>query len=270
MSRSTSAHGSLGIGYPPGTGQAYPKNARAGKRTWRLLSLVLLAGSALGAPAQASAAGPAPSLPELMPAAERVRLLAIAQKAAVSTRVAGDAFLARPDVFEYLLDHPDFATHVTGALRAARYRIWRTPDGFFLDDGWGVTGHFRVAYAAHGARVMHAEGQYRHWLLPDIRGQAVVVLEYAFTPARDGQSRVSTVLSGFVVLDSRAAGFAATLLSPLAERKAALEARRLVRVFARVSRAIDENPAGVYEKLRERPGVPQRELEEFGRLLSVR
>ena len=34
--------------------------------------------------------------------------------------------------------------------------------------------------------------------------------------------------------------------------------------------AIDENPAGVYEQLRQRPDVPQRELEEFGRLLNVR
>src|SRR5207245_7123530 len=52
--------------------------------------------------------------------------------------------------------------------------------------------------------------------------------------------------------------------------KADLEARRLMKTFARASQAIDENPAGVYEQLRQRPDVPQRELEEFGRLLSVR
>ena len=60
------------------------------------------------------------------------------------------------------------------------------------------------------------------------------------------------------------------LASGAAQRKADLEARRLMRTFARASQAIDENPAGVYEQLRQRPDVPQRELEEFGRLLNVR
>jgi hypothetical protein len=40
--------------------------------------------------------------------------------------------------------------------------------------------------------------------------------------------------------------------------------------FARVSRALDESPDAVLEQLRQQPGVPTRELEEFGRLLSRR
>jgi hypothetical protein len=40
-------------------------------------------------------------------------------------------------------------------------------------------------------------------------------------------------------------------------------------VFARVSRALEDNPAEVLEKVRARPGVPRPELEEFSRLLTV-
>ena len=58
--------------------------------------------------------------------------------ASVATRVAAPAFPARREVFEYLLDHPELASHVTRALKVARYRIWRTRDGLFLDDGWGA------------------------------------------------------------------------------------------------------------------------------------
>jgi hypothetical protein len=43
-----------------------------------------------------------------------------------------------------------------------------------------------------------------------------------------------------------------------------------MRTFARASRAIEDNPADVYERLRQRPDVPLRELQEFGRLLNLR
>src|SRR5207247_10842793 len=145
-------------------------------------------------------AGPGPSLPAEIPAAERGRLAAIAETASLATHAAGEPFVARREVFEYLLDHPEFATHVTRTLRLARYRIWREPDGLWLDDGWGAVGRFSVVYAGNGTRVMHARGGYTHWLLPTIRGQAVVVIEYGVQPAGDGKSLISAAVTGFVKL----------------------------------------------------------------------
>jgi len=40
-------------------------------------------------------------------------------------------------------------------------------------------------------------------------------------------------------------------------------------VFSKVSRAIEDNPAEVYAKVRERADVPRPELEEFRKLLGV-
>ena len=57
--------------------------------------------------------------------------------------------------------------------------------------------------------------------------------------------------------------------SAAAQSKADTEARRLMKVFARVSQAVQENPAGVYEQLRQRPETPRRELEEFRQLLHL-
>ena len=58
--------------------------------------------------------------------------------------------------------------------------------------------------------------------------------------------------------------------SAIAQNKADREARRIVKLFAKVSRAVEEDPAGVYAKLRERPDVPHTELEEFRALLARR
>src|SRR5262245_16147251 len=143
-----------------------------------------------------------PPLPLEMPAADRARLERVAEAAAVATRVETEPFVTRREVFEYLLDHPDFATQVTRTLRLARYRIWRTPDGMFLDDGWGATGHFAVVHAAAGQRVMYARGAYRQALLPTVNGEAVAMIEYEVTPNGDGRDVVHATVSGFVKLDS--------------------------------------------------------------------
>jgi hypothetical protein len=212
----------------------------------------------------------APVLPEQVPAEDRARLMRVAEAASVSTHVDAEPFVSRAAVFEYLLDHPEFATHVTQALKLARYRIWHTAEGLYLDDGWGVTGHFTVVYAGRGKRVMYAWGQYKPRVLPSIRGQAVVMLEYGFQPAAQGRDVVSSTVTGFVKLDNRVLAAASKLASNLAQTKADTEARKLMKVFARVSQAVHDNPAGVCEQLRQRPDTPARELEEFRQLLNVR
>ena len=218
----------------------------------------------------ALAARPAPTLPPEIPAAERDRLQQVAETASVSTRAEGEPFVTRRDLFEYLLDHPEFSTHLTRALKLARYRIWRGPEGLWLDDGWGAVGQFSVVYAANGTRVMYARGVYTQWYLPAIRGQAVVVIEYGARPAADNRSLITTVVTGFVKLDSRLLDWAGRVASTAAAAKAEKEARKLVRVFARASRAIEDDPAAVQALLAQRPDVPRRELEEFRQLLARR
>ena len=228
------------------------------------LAVILLVSGAL-------AAKPSPILPAQIPAGERTRLQELADAASVSARVEGEPFVARRDVFEFLLNHPEFATHVTRALKLDRYRIWRGPEGgLWLDDGWGVVGQFSIVYSAAGTRVAYAHGQYQSGLLPSIRGQAVVVIEYGLSPTADQRSLISSAITGFVKLDSRIVALAGMLAGSVATAKAEKEAKRLVKLFAKASRAIEENPAHVHEAVRQRPDVPPAELEEFRRLLGLR
>jgi hypothetical protein len=228
------------------------------------ITVVLLVSSAL-------AAKPSPTLPAEIPAHERTKLQEVADGASVSAQAAGEPFLARPDVFEFMLDHPEFAAHVTRALRLGRYRIWRGADGgLWLDDGWGVVGQFSVVYSARGTRVAYAHGQYQSGLLPSIHGQAVVMIEYGLRPAANRRSLISPVVTGFVRLDSKILALAGMLAGSVAAAKAEKEAKRFVKLVARVSRAIEDNPAHVHEMVRRRADVPAADLKEFRRLLDLR
>ncbi|MGH7353616.1 MAG: hypothetical protein ACRELS_03445, partial [Candidatus Rokuibacteriota bacterium] len=130
-------------------------------------------------------------------------------------------------------------------------------------------GTFELVHASPGTRVMAARGIYQQRILPDIHGQAVVVIDYGGQPGADGRAQIHTTISGWVRLDSGLLSWAARLAGAIAQAKADKEGRRLVKVFARTTRAVEESPAQVYETLRQRPDVPPRELEEFRRLLSL-
>ncbi len=97
-----------------------------------------------------------------------------------------------------------------------------------------------------------------------------MIIDYRYVPGALGRVLVKTAVAGFVRLDSRFLRGVLKLGSVIAQRKADREARGLVRLFAKVSRSVEEDPAGVYAKLRERPDIPHAELEEFRALLAVR
>ena len=200
---------------------------------------------------------------------ELVWLQQVTSDPTVAARAHGEPFLGRREVFEFLLDNLEFATHVTRALRLARYRAWRTAEGLVMDDGWGSVLNLSLVQSTSGARVLYARGQYRQALLPNIHGQAVLMIEYDTTPAAGGRDMVSAAVTSYVKVES---GFMALLLklaSAAVTDKAELESRRLVRTFARVSRAIEDDPAKVFDQVRRSPDVPQAPLEAFRRLLKV-
>lgn len=233
------------------------------------LTRALVAVALLTGPGEAHAAPPAFALPSQIGPEARAKLEEIVKNSFASTRVEMQPYVARPEIWEYLLDHPEFATHVTRALKVARFRIWHDGSGLWLDDGWGVTGQFSVVYANRGVRHIYARGRFEQSPLPEIRGQAVATLEYSFRPNGEGHTLVATAARGYVQVDSRFLNALGKLAAPFVQAKADREAGFLLRTFARASRAIVENPAQVYQRVSERSDVPRPELEEFRRLLRL-
>jgi hypothetical protein len=230
----------------------------------------LLAGVLVLAVASGSvAAVPVPTLPPHLPPEAHARVEAVASRAAVSTRVEGETFVARPELFEFLLDHPGLASDIARALRYGRYRIWRSGEGLVLDDGWGAKGVFTIVHAENGRRVVYARGRYESEWLPDIRGQAVVAIDYLVTPADGGRSAITPTVTGFLRLDTRFADSMARLAGALAQKQADRKARRLARTFAKTTHAIEADPAGVYALVKPATTAPAGEVDALRQLLNL-
>ncbi|MGH7334562.1 MAG: hypothetical protein ACREKS_17830, partial [Candidatus Rokuibacteriota bacterium] len=216
-----------------------------------------------------TATDPPTPIPPLATPFNQARLDEVTRNPSLAAHAESEAMVGRRDVFEFLLDHPDFATHITRALRLARYRIWRTDEGMFVDDGWGATGRITVVHAAGGTRVLYAKGAFQHTLLPTIPGEAVVTIDYDVRPSEDGRELLQARISGQLKIDSAFATLMLKIASSVAREKAAKESRRLLQTFAKVLRAIDETPAAVYASVSGRPDVPPLELERFRVLLGL-
>jgi hypothetical protein len=225
--------------------------------------VLLLAGSAI-------ATWPTGALPADLPESQRAQLREVTEHVSVSARSTGEAFRARWDVFEYMLDHPEFATHVIRALEIGRYRIWREPDGLWLDDGAGALVRFQVAYAAPGSRVFYMQGRYQPAVLPAIHGRVVAVFEYTVEPAGEGKSFITPAMASFVRIDNAVFGMLARLFAAVIAPRATRVTSRIVVDIAKTAHAIDSDPNRVEAVVRARPDVPSRELAEFRRLLARR
>ena len=235
----------------------------------RRLALSLSAAAVVLGIAAAAAVPPVPGLDQ-MASAERARVESVVKNAFATTRVELDPYATRRDVWEYMLDHPEFATYVTRALKLGRYRVWQEDGVLRIDDGWGVKGRFTIVHAEPGKRIAYGRGSFAHGLLPEIHGVAVATLEYAFQPGGDGRTAVVTVGTAFVQTDNRAINALGRLAAPIVQNRADSEARRLLRMFSKASRALEEDPAQVYRLVSEQPDVPRRELEDFRRMLGLR
>ncbi len=240
--------------------------ATTSRRRQRALACALLLGAGvLASPAPGAGDNAAPSLPPGLPAADKARIDKVLAKATVSTRVEIDPYSLRLDVVDYLFDHPDFATQVTRALKLARYRIWRTADGLNLDDGWGVTGIMTPIYGEGGLRVIYARGRYEQSVLPDINGQAVILLRYAGAPGSNGRPVLTTSMEVFAQLDST---LLASLAGSIAKSKATSEARHVLNVFSRLSTHLNLRADEILAELARRPEVSKSELEGFRKVLG--
>ena len=232
---------------------------RAGAASLGLL--VIFAGSA-------RATSPTGALPLDLSQADRHNLEQVVEHASVTARSNGETFLVRTDMFEYLLDHPDFATHVMRALEIARYRIWREPEGLWLDDTNGALVRFDTVYASPGSRVFYLRGRYEPPVLPTIYGRVVVILEYRVEPTTGGKSFITPAMSSYVRIDNGFVDALARLFKAVVAPRASKVTSRIVVDIAKTARAIEGDPLRVDAALRSRPDLPPRELAEFRGLLA--
>jgi len=88
--------------------------------------------------------------------------------------------VASPQVFLYLLDHPDITTALGRALQLAPTRLWRVGPGHYQgDDGEWNSGTLEVLAAAGDRRVFLEQGVSRGWWFGAVAGRVVAAVDFS-------------------------------------------------------------------------------------------
>jgi hypothetical protein len=198
-----------------------------------------------------------------------LRVRDVVADAAAAREVRDIVFRSRPEVLDFLLDHPDFASEVGMALRRGKYRLRRNGDAYEAADGEGASGRMWQVLNEGGRRVFYIEGRYDGLMLPTFSGRMVVLLDTPHLEGLDGMTYCEARFAGFVKFDSGLADILARSARLLSESRVDRAVRRLFRHIAVVSRRAYDDPEGLADELDGNPALSREMMTRFRQVLTV-
>ncbi|MEN0109515.1 MAG: hypothetical protein AAF805_02215 [Planctomycetota bacterium] len=243
-----------------------------------MAAIALLAPPAARADKPAGGAGP--SAREDARRAIPWRSLSDGDRKTVS-KVVGDATLYRqlptrvidcdPELFAYLIDHPEVVVDSWNVMGVSRLRVEPTGERRYrVTDSAGAVGDVRVVHRSGDGvetpltMVVLADGVYRAAPMPrPIRGGSVLLLRAEAVEERNGRTYITTRLDSFLRMRGAATELVTHTLRPLITRTADhnfVETMRFVSLF---SRTAETNPAGMQRLSEQLPRIDEPTRREF-------
>lgn len=226
-------------------------------RVGRSLGVLLGTLGTVAALAQPPAPGPvAPAGPMPMAAPTRVVLsdvvdppfrnavLDVVRRPTMTTRGTSSDVACSPELFTWLLDHPDRTAAAWRRLQVPAVDITDTGKGrFFWSDTDGSDLSWQTVGTFPEGRVWYATGKVKPAAVgPTIPVKAVVVVSHPGKAVGGGVAQISPSVQAFVQTDSKAAAVALRVLGPTAPKLAQEAADQLVLFFAGVARYVHAHP----------------------------
>lgn len=233
--------------------------------------LIILAATCLGLLQIPASAAEKISLPprrtseklpiEKFPIEMRDKVREVVESPTITGIGPGEIFTGSPELYTWLLDHPDRALVAWQRLGAIATEIKCHQDGSYSwKDGHGSLVHWRTICNERELRVWYAEGSVRPApLLPLIPVRAVLVMRHADQGKSKGRSYLVHQTEVFVITDSRAAAVAAKALGGSVARFTEQGLHQLEFFFSGLVWYLDQHPERLAKLFQEEQRVTRRE-----------
>jgi hypothetical protein len=179
-----------------------------------------------------------------MPAATRDALIKVMKDPTLTAVSAAEEFIAHPDMYLWLLDHPDRAAAAWRKLGVAAVDIKPLKDGRFCwkDENGSELVWQNVAQGPNG-RVWYAEGKVKPGaLLPTVPVTAVAVLSHSDDPRATGDSVIKHRLEVFLHTDSKTAALVTKAFGESAPKMAQQGSEQLLMFFSGIAKYAHDKP----------------------------
>ena len=209
---------------------------------------------------------------EQISASSQKRIRDVLDNCAQFRRLPELVYEVRPDVYRYLVEHPDVAVSTWRVMGISKVQMWQTgPMEFEATAPDGSAGLADVLYRDQSQCLLLFDGTYNSPLLPrPITASGLVWLRYHYQPGKDGKTQVRQLMNVFVSFPSVTARAMALLASPITNvimDRNAFE----VSLYARMmSQAAENDPDWFRQLAVQMDGVlPQRHQELTSLVRSV-
>jgi hypothetical protein len=181
---------------------------------------------------------------DALPIEVRDKVRQVIQTPTFSARGPGEAFSGRPELYDWLLDHPDRALVAWKRLGAVAAEISCLGEGRFSwhDEQCGEV-HWSTVLDRNNVRIWYAQGSVRPApFMPHVPVQAVLVLHHGAMPQGQNHSLLLHRTEIYVLTDSKAAAFAAKLMGGSVARLSEQGLGQLELFFSGLVWYLDQHP----------------------------
>jgi hypothetical protein len=182
-----------------------------------------------------------------MDAQGKARVNAVLSNVTVFRRLPVRVIDCDPDMYLFLVRHPDVVVNIWEALKLSQLQVRQTgPEMFRMADGDGTTATFEYIYRSHDTHIVYAEGAYTGAVLArPVKGRGLIILKTGYVRETDGRSYITSRMDVFVSVEPGAAELVARTLHPLVGKIVDNNFSQSVAFVGSLSRTSEVNSRGV-------------------------
>lgn len=158
------------------------------------------------------------SLPlDKLDAQGRAKVHAVLSNITIFRRMPVRVIDCDPDMYLFLVRHPDVVVNVWNALKISQLQLKQTgPAEFRLKEETGITADVEYLYRSHDTHLIYAEGVYEGATLGrQVRGSGLFLLKSNYIRETDGRYYISSRMDAFISVEPSAAELVAKALHPI-------------------------------------------------------
>jgi hypothetical protein len=152
-----------------------------------------------------------------------------------------------PEIYLFLVRHPDALVNIWEVLGVAQLQVRQTDvDHYQIVESEGTTANFQYLYHAYNVHVVYGEWTYTGPLLSrKINGRCLGVMKSTYARDKEGRYFITSRMDGFLSVDSAGAELLTKTLHPLVDKNVDNNFIQTVSFIGSLSRTAEVNTHGM-------------------------
>jgi hypothetical protein len=206
---------------------------------------------------------------EKLDASSRAKLDAVLTSASIFRRLPTRTVNCDPDLYLFLVRHPDVVVNIWEILGVAQVQLRQTDiDSFRVAESEGTAASMEYLYHSRDMQIIYGKWTYTGPLLAHkINGHCVAIMRSNYAKDSNGKYYVTARMDGFLSVDSGGADLLARTLQPLMVKNVDNNFIQTVAFLGSLSKTAEVNPQGMQRLADRLTNVPETTRRQLGEVV---